>query len=74
MDTQPRTPRPGDFILDRYMPHASDEKCEEARENLRRLARLLIRVHARRALDNPQPSIRANDAPLIQSESLPTSA
>jgi len=73
MDTRQRTRRPGDLILDRYMPNASDAEREEARENLRRLARLLIRVHKRRALDNPQPSIRANDDRLVESESLPAS-
>ena len=65
--------RPGDIILDRYLPNASPEKREEARENLRRLGRLLIRVHRRLAVDNPQSSIRANDVPGIESESLPQS-
>ncbi len=66
--------RPGDIILDRYLPHATEEEREVARENLRRLARLLIRVHVRRALDNPQKAIRANPEPALESESLPTSA
>jgi hypothetical protein len=65
--------RPGDIILDRYLPHATDEERETARENLRRLARLLIRVHERLALDNPQSAIRANGVPALESESLPTS-
>jgi hypothetical protein len=65
--------RPGDIILDRYLPNASPEKREEARENLRRLGRLLIRVHTRLAVDNPQSSIRANGAPALDSESVPTS-
>ena len=64
--------RPGDIILNRYLPHATEEEREIARENLRRLARLLIRVHERRALDNPQHSIRAIDEPALESESLPT--
>jgi len=64
---------PGDIILDRYLPNATDEERETARENLRRLARLLIRVHERLALDNPQPAIRATGAPTLESESLPTS-
>jgi hypothetical protein len=63
--------RPGDIILDRYLPHASEEEREAARENLRRLARLLIRVHERLALDTPQEAIRANDEPALESESPP---
>jgi hypothetical protein len=63
---------PGDMILDRYVPNATGEEREAARENLRRLARLLIRVHERLALDNPQPPIRATGAPALESESPPT--
>jgi len=65
--------RPGDIILDRYLANASPQKREEARENLRRLGRLLIRVHARLAVDNPQASIRANGAVALESGSLATS-
>jgi hypothetical protein len=65
-------PIPGDFILDRYLPNATGEEREAARENLRRLARLLIRVHERLALGNPQPSIRASSAPALESELPPT--
>jgi hypothetical protein len=64
--------RPGDIILNKYLPHASPEEREAARENLKRLARLLIRVNERLALDNPQPAIRANADPALESESLPT--
>jgi hypothetical protein len=66
-----KTGKPGDYILDRYLPHASAEKREEARENLRRLARLLIRVHTRLARDNPQEKIRGNDGDEVDSESPP---
>jgi hypothetical protein len=66
--------RPGDIILDRYLPNASSEKREEARENLRRLARLLIRVHERQAVDNPRSATRADTKSALESESLPTSA
>lgn len=65
-------PIPGDIILDRYLPNATGEEREAARENLRRLARLLIRVHERLALGNPQPSIRAPSAPALESELSPT--
>lgn len=39
-----KTRRPGDLILDRYMPHASEEAREEARDRLRRLALLFIKI------------------------------
>ena len=44
-DDVPR--QPGDIILDRYMPNASLEKREAARERLKRLAALIVRVHKR---------------------------
>ena len=65
--------RPGDVILNKYLPNASPEEREAARESLKRLARLLIRVHERLALDNPQSAIRANADPALKSESLSTS-
>ena len=40
-------PQPGDFILDRYLPHADAERREEARETLRAHALLLIRIGER---------------------------
>ncbi len=64
--------RPGDIILNKYLPNASLEEREAARESLKRLARLIIRVHERLALDNPQPAIRAAADPALESESLPT--
>jgi len=60
---------PGDVILDRYLPNASMEEREAARENLRRLARLLIRVHERLAADNPQLAIRVDGTGAVESES-----
>ena len=64
--------RPGDIIIDRYLPDGAGEERENARENLRRLARLLIRVHERLARDNPQATIRAIGDPALESESPPT--
>ena len=65
--------RPGDIILDRYLPHATSEQREVARENLRRLARLLIRVHERLAREKETPAIRANAEAALESKSIPTS-
>ena len=39
--------KPGDFILDRYMPDADETAREQARENLRRFARALLRIAMR---------------------------
>jgi hypothetical protein len=39
----------GDRILDRYMPNATAEEREAARQNLRRLARVLIGIEDRLA-------------------------
>jgi len=41
-ETRPR--RPGDLILDRYMPDASEDAREKVRENLRQLAHLMLRL------------------------------
>jgi hypothetical protein len=61
--------KPGDYLLDRYMPNATPEKREEAREHLRQFARFLIRVHGRRIGDNPHREIRANKEDALDSGS-----
>ena len=48
MDNTPER-RAGSLIIERYMPNATLEAKEEAYESLRRLARLIIRVHTRLA-------------------------
>ena len=49
MDTPQLAPRPGDLILNRYVPNATEAEREEARENLKQLARVLMRIEARLA-------------------------
>jgi hypothetical protein len=39
--------KPGDIILDRYMPDADEAEREQARENLRRFAKALLRIAMR---------------------------
>lgn len=39
--------RPGDDILDRYVPHLTAADRELARERLQKLARLLVKIAAR---------------------------
>lgn len=45
--------RPGDQIIDRYAPQLTPEERELAHEQLRALARLLIRIHERLGIDIP---------------------
>lgn len=42
-----RERRPGDEILDRYVPHLTSPDRELARERLQKLARLLVRIAMR---------------------------
>ena len=54
--------KPGDLILDRYLPNATSEAREEAREVLRKHALLLIRWGERtlfeRAANSPESAGR----------------
>ena len=59
MDTQRPKRRPGDLILDRYMPDASDTEREEARENLRAYAAVVLRIATRLATEEHEQAIRA---------------
>ena len=47
MDHKPRPYRPGDLILDRYLPTATVGKREEARENLREYAKIVVGIAQR---------------------------
>ena len=49
---QPRTPKPGDLLLDRYFSDADDETRERAREAFRAHAVLLVRL-GERLLNSP---------------------
>lgn len=60
--------RPGDLILDRYMPDASEAEREEARERLRAFARLLLRTGARLAAEAKEEAIRQKGALALESE------
>jgi hypothetical protein len=64
--------RPGDVILDRYMPDATPEEREAARANLYGFVAVLLRIATREALDNVEKSIRANGEGEVESESLTT--
>lgn len=59
----------GDIILDHYLPNATPEEREAARENLRLLARLILDVHERLNRGNPQHATRASESPAVESDS-----
>jgi hypothetical protein len=69
-----RTPpaKPGDLILNRYMPNASDAEREEARQNLYGFAATLVRIAARRA-DETILTIRAEGRAAVESVEGPKS-
>lgn len=57
MDTKlsPSGPqRPGDLILNRYMPNALEEEREAARENLREYAKIVVGIAKRLAREEPE--------------------
>lgn len=56
--TTPREPKPGDAILDRYMPDADEATREQARENLRRFARALLRIAIRQTREELEADSR----------------
>ena len=62
MNTPSHKPRPGDLILNRYMPDATEQEREEARENLKQLARVLMRIEARLAREWYENQIRESGA------------
>jgi len=72
MDTSLNARRPGDLILDRYMPGATDEEREAARENLRTYASVVLRIATRLATEEYEQAIRAKEAGAVSLESGPT--
>jgi len=53
MNTLPKR-RPGDLIIDRYMPNATPEEREEAHANLRRWVAAMAKVALRVAREQEQ--------------------
>lgn len=66
MEKPPSQHRPGDVILNRYMPHATVAEREVARENLRKLARFMLRVEARKAREWREQQIRESGTSEVQ--------
>lgn len=49
--------QPGDLILNRYMPQATAEEREAARENLRAFAAVVVGIAKRLALEEREQAI-----------------
>ena len=73
METSPDH-RPGDHILDRYVPHLSGADRELARERLQGVARLLLRIAMREVREKMQAAdSRDSDSKRIISSTPPPS-
>ena len=73
METSPDH-RPGDHILDRYVPHLSGADRELARERLQGLAKLLLRIAMREVREEMQAAdSRDSDSRRIISSTPPPS-
>jgi len=57
MDAKTPHRQPGDLILDRYMPRATAEEREAARENLRAFAVVVVGIAKRLALEEQEQAI-----------------
>ena len=61
----------GDVILDRYMPRATPEEREAARENLRAFAAVVMEITTRLALEERDHAIRPNGHCAVDLEKRP---
>jgi hypothetical protein len=68
-DPKPR--RPGDLILDRYMPNATEEEREEARANLKAYVAVVLRKKQRLAREAVESRIRAIPSVEVNSDAQP---
>ena len=69
MPTNNRERKPGDLIIDRYMPNASEAEREEARENLKAHLAVVYRIAVRVARDEKtRAETRANPNSAVDSE------
>jgi hypothetical protein len=62
----PKERRPGDIFLERYVPNASHEKREEARQNLRNVVAALLRIAMRCADEDYAAAIRMKTDGAVQ--------
>lgn len=59
MELSRKARKPGDFILDRYLPDATDAEREAARNNLYEFATVVLRICTRIAHERQEAMIRA---------------
>jgi len=64
--TQPER-HPGDAFLDRHIPCATEEERNHARENLHRLAKVILRIEERLAREWHQEQIRKSGDGAVES-------
>jgi len=59
--------RPGDLILERYLPDADDETRARARENLRIFAKALLRIAIRQTREElaVQDSLKSREGAIL---------
>jgi len=55
--------QPGDLILDRYMPRATEVERDAARENLREYAKVILRIATRLAKEKAERERKKFDSP-----------
>jgi len=63
-----KTRRPGDLILDHYMPNASEEEREAARANLKAYVSVVIEICSRLEREAGDKGIGANSTQGVESE------
>ena len=63
----PQNKKPGDIILDHYMPNATEAEREAARANLYALAAVILRICTRIAQEREAEGIRVNPIPEVDS-------
>ncbi len=68
METPQRTRRPGDLIIDRYMPNATEDEREAARANLYAFVAVLLRISTRCANEEYERAIRAKQGGAVESD------
>jgi hypothetical protein len=74
MSTSNRERKPGDVIIDRYMPNASEAERGEARENLRAYLAVALRIATRLKQEerDHEQAIRANPDSAVDSRHTPS--
>ena len=73
MEATRRERKPGDLILDRYMPTATNAEREAARDNLYAFSAVILRMCTRIAHERRESMIRAQEQREVQFRDEPSS-